>query len=51
MQYKNFTHNTNQLIDQAFLKGLELAREFLINNYQKNNQLSLFEEEDPFKCK
>lgn len=26
MQYENFTHNTNQLIDQAFLEGLKLAQ-------------------------
>ena len=29
MQYENFTHNTNQLIDQAFLEGLELAQQEL----------------------
>ena len=26
MQYENFTHNTNQLIDKAFLEGLKLAQ-------------------------
>lgn len=26
MQYTNFTHNTNQLIDQAFLEGLKMAQ-------------------------
>jgi len=29
MQYENFTHNTNQLIDQAFLEGLKLAQQEL----------------------
>jgi predicted GNAT family acetyltransferase len=29
MQYENFTHNTNQLIDQAFLEGLVLAQQEL----------------------
>ncbi|MGK0464759.1 hypothetical protein [Clostridium sp.] len=29
MEYKNFTHNTNQLIDQAFLEGLVLAQKAL----------------------
>lgn len=31
MQYENFTHNTNQLIDQAFLEGLKLAQKELAN--------------------
>ena len=29
MQYDNFTHNTNELIDQAFLEGLKLAKKEL----------------------
>ena len=29
MQYGNFTHNTNQLIDQAFLEGLKLSQQEL----------------------
>ena len=29
MQYGNFTHNTNQLIDQAFLDGLKLSQQEL----------------------
>jgi len=29
MKYENFTHNTNQLIDQAFLEGLKLAQKTL----------------------
>ena len=29
MQYESFTHNTNQLIDQAFLEGLILAQQEL----------------------
>jgi len=31
LQYKNFTHNTNELIDQAFLEGLKLAQRELLN--------------------
>jgi len=36
MQYKNFTHNTNQLIDQAFLAGLKLAQEELSKPTEQN---------------
>lgn len=32
LQYENFTHNTNQLIDQAFLEGLKLAQKELLDN-------------------
>lgn len=35
LQYKNFTHNTNELIDQAFLEGLKLAQRELLNNKSK----------------
>jgi hypothetical protein len=31
LQYENFTHNTNQLIDKAFLEGLKLAQKELDN--------------------
>jgi alkylated DNA repair dioxygenase AlkB len=31
LQYKNFTHNTNELIDKAFLEGLKLAQRELLN--------------------
>ena len=30
MQYENFTHNTNKLIDKAFLEGLKLAQRALL---------------------
>lgn len=29
LQYENFTHNTNELIDKAFLEGLKLAQQEL----------------------
>ena len=29
LQYENFTHNTNELIDKAFLEGLQLAQKEL----------------------
>lgn len=32
LQYENFTHNTNKLIDKAFLEGLQLARKELLKN-------------------
>ena len=31
LQYENFTHNTNELIDQAFLEGLKLAQKSLLS--------------------
>jgi hypothetical protein len=31
LQYENFTHNTNELIDKAFLEGLKLAQRELLN--------------------
>ena len=34
MQYENFTHNNNELIDQAFLQGLKLAQESLRESAQ-----------------
>jgi len=40
MQYENFTHNTNQLIDQAFLEGLKLAQKELDNLSQENLEKS-----------
>lgn len=38
MQYENFTHNSNQLIDQAFLEGLKLAQKQLTNGSDMYNQ-------------
>ena len=35
LQYENFTHNTNELIDKAFLEGLKLAKKELLNNMQQ----------------
>ena len=32
LQYENFTHNTNELIDKAFLEGLKIAQNQLLNN-------------------
>ncbi len=32
VQYENFTHNTNEIIDQAFLEGLKLAQKELLKN-------------------
>jgi len=48
MQYNNFTHNTNELIDKAFLEGLKLAQQALsgipsskgVTLYDKMNQVS-----------
>ena len=34
LQYENFTHNTNELIDKAFLEGLKLAQQELLNKNQ-----------------
>ena len=40
LQYENFTHNTNELIDKAFLEGLKLAQQELLNTQQKQNVTS-----------
>jgi hypothetical protein len=32
LQYENFTHNTNELIDKAFLEGLKLAQQSLLSS-------------------
>lgn len=32
LQYDDFTHNTNEVIDQAFLEGLRLAKSALLKN-------------------
>jgi len=32
LQYSEFTHNTNEIIDKAFLEGLYLAQKELLNN-------------------
>lgn len=34
LQYENFTHNTNELIDKAFLEGLKLAQQALLGSKQ-----------------
>ena len=34
LQYENFTHNTNELIDKAFLEGLKLAQQELLGSKQ-----------------
>jgi hypothetical protein len=34
LQYENFTHNTNELIDKAFLEGLKLAQQRLLSSQQ-----------------
>jgi hypothetical protein len=31
LQYENFTHNTNEIIDKAFLEGLKLAQQTLLS--------------------
>jgi predicted NAD-dependent protein-ADP-ribosyltransferase YbiA (DUF1768 family) len=31
LQYENFTHNTNEIIDKAFLEGLKLAQKSLLS--------------------
>jgi hypothetical protein len=43
LMYENFTHNTNQLIDKAFLEGLKLAQKELfeiIKEINKNVDIS-----------
>jgi hypothetical protein len=42
VQYENFTHNTNQLIDKAFLEGLKLAQKELSNPKQQSSAMSSF---------
>jgi hypothetical protein len=44
LRYENFTHNTNELIDKAFLEGLKLAQQFLLTT-QSPKQLDLFEQD------
>ena len=39
LQYENFTHNTNTLIDQAFLKGLKLAQSELSGTISQETSL------------
>jgi hypothetical protein len=39
LQYENFTHNTNELIDQAFLEGLKLAQEQLLTTTQPSTSV------------
>lgn len=36
LQYENFTHNTNQLIDKAFLEGLKLAQQGSMTKVDKS---------------
>ena len=40
LQYDEFTHTTNELIDKAFLEGLKLAQQELLNTQQKQNVTS-----------
>lgn len=40
LQYENFTHNTNEVIDKAFLEGLKLAQQALLTIPPKDNILS-----------
>ena len=40
LQYENFTHNTNELIDKAFLEGLKLAQK-AIRPEEGTSQLSV----------
>jgi len=44
LRYENFTHNTNELIDKAFLEGLKLAQQSLLTT-QSPKQLDLFEQD------
>jgi hypothetical protein len=39
LQYENFTHNTNELIDKAFLEGLKLAQFELMTSKNKPGDL------------
>jgi len=45
LQYENFTHNTNQLIDKAFLEGLKLAQRELIT---ANSELENIREQEQY---
>ncbi len=38
LQYENFTHNTNELIDKAFLEGLKLAQQELLKVKQSETK-------------
>lgn len=42
LQYENFTHNTNEIIDKAFLEGLKLAQQELLNISKPNDDTSDF---------
>jgi hypothetical protein len=44
MQYENFTHNTNELIDKAFLEGLKLAQAVLLKGQSKTLTTTTTEE-------
>lgn len=48
LQYKNFTHNTNELIDKAFLEGLKLAQIALLKNQPKTSTTTTEESDSPF---
>jgi hypothetical protein len=38
LQYENFTHNTNEIIDKAFLEGLKLAQQSLLSAQSTNTK-------------
>jgi hypothetical protein len=40
LQYENFTHNTNEVIDQAFLRGLKKAQNYLLSNQTQSTTLT-----------
>jgi hypothetical protein len=40
LQYEKFTHNTNEVIDKAFLEGLKLAQQSLENGVQNEENFT-----------
>jgi hypothetical protein len=52
LQYENFTHNTNELIDKAFLEGLKLAQKTLlsVNPASEVDQVLARKQEESKKC-
>jgi len=47
MQYDNFTHNTNEVIDKAFLQGLKLAQKRLSGTEVTTDSTNLDTVEEP----
>ena len=47
LQYENFTHNTNELIDKAFLEGLKLAQQELLGSKQDIEGFKKFVKRQP----